>query len=162
MKTARTFIAGLLLPGLGFVVVDRPRLGIVAAGLFFATILMFSLSRLVLVPAGYYAMSAIAIIVAAWSAIHSAWIGYSSDEVAAPKINWLIVAVFVPIVIAIAWGTTWGRAANLGYDTFRLPSNSMSPTLVAGDYILVDTWYFFEVDGRIVCVPGGGLAPALP
>ena len=130
-------------------VVDRLRLGVVAAGLFFAPILLFGLSRLVLVPAGYYAMSAIAITVAAWSVIHSTWISYSSDEVAAPKIKWVVVVVFVTIVTAIAWGTTWGRAANLGYDTFRIPSNSMSPTLVSGDYILVDTWHFSEVDPQL-------------
>jgi signal peptidase I len=146
MKTARTFIAGLLLPGLGFVVADRLCLGVAAAGIFFATILLFSLSRLVLVPAGYYAMSAIAITVVAWSVIHPTWIAYSSNEAAAPKVRWAVVAVFAAIVTVAVWGTILSRATNLGYETFRLPSNSMSPTLVAGDYILVDTWHFSEVD----------------
>jgi len=146
MKTARTLIAGLLLPGLGFVVVDRLRLGIAAAALFFASILVFSLTRLVLVPSGYYAMCAIAISVSAWAVAHSTWIAYSIDAAAAPKMRWMVIAVFVSIIIVAASATVWSRAANLGYETFRLPSNSMSPTLVAGDYILVDTWRYSEVD----------------
>lgn len=34
------------------------------------------------------------------------------------------------------------RNSLLGYETFRLPSRSMMPTLIPGDYIIVDNWAY--------------------
>jgi len=149
VKTARTFLAALLVPGLGFVLVDRVRLGMLAVALYFVPILVFSLTRLVLVPAGYYAMITIVLAAAGWSVICSTRIAYSSSEASMPNVKWAVAAVFTLPVLVLAWGTVGNRAANLGYETFSIPSDSMSPTLVAGDYILVDTWYFSDTDPQV-------------
>ena len=149
MKTARTFLAALLIPGLGFVLVDRVRLGMLAVALYFVPILVFSLTRLVLVPAGYYAMTAIFLAVASWSVIYSTRIAFSDTESSIPNVKWAVAAVFTLLVLALAWGTVENRAARLGYETFSIPSGSMSPTLVAGDYILVDTWRYSDIDPQV-------------
>jgi len=149
VKTARTFLAALLVPGLGFVLVDRVRLGMLAVTLYFVPILIFSLSRLILVPAGYYALIAIVLSSAVWSVIYSTRIAYSDTEASIPNVKWAVTAVFALLVVLLAWSTVWNRATSLGYETFSIPSGSMSPTLAAGDYILVDTWHFSNADPQV-------------
>jgi len=149
VKTARIFLAALLVPGLGFVLLDRVRLGIIAVALYFVPILVFSRARFVLVPAGYYVMIATVLAAIGWSVIYSARIAYSSSKASIPRVKWVIATVFTVLVLALAWGTAGSRGTSLGYETFSIPSGSMSPTLLKGDYILVDTWYFSDTDPQV-------------
>lgn len=139
----RTFIAGLLLPGLGFVLVNRLRLGIVCGALFLSAVIIFPLSRVIVVPAGWYAMMVCLAAIRLWSAIHSAWVAYRSASAAEATGTWKKAAAYAAVLLAI-WLPLHDRATYLGYETFRIPSNSMAPTLVSGDYILSDTWHYVE------------------
>jgi signal peptidase I len=41
------------------------------------------------------------------------------------------------------------RGAIFGYETFRIPSIAMAPTLEPGDYIMVDTWRYRRRDPSV-------------
>ena len=140
----RTFIAGLLLPGLGFVLVNRLRLGLLSAVLFVLTVALFSLSRAVLTPTGYYAMIACVIIIVLVSASHAALVAHRASAENAISQQWKKAAGFAAIFIGLTFLPLDDRATFLGYESFNIPSGSMAPTLVAGDYILSDAWHYDE------------------
>jgi len=140
----RTFIAGLLLPGLGFVLVNRLRLGLLSAALYFLTVAFFSLSRAVLAPTGYYAMTVCVIVIVLVSASHAALVAHRASAEKAISQQWKKAAGFAGIFIGLAFLPWYDQATYLGYESFDIPSNSMAPTLVAGDYILSDAWHYDE------------------
>jgi signal peptidase I len=49
--------------------------------------------------------------------------------------------VFLPLLVVLFFvPRLWLRAANLGVQTFNIPSRSNEPTVLAGDHLFVDRW----------------------
>jgi signal peptidase I len=161
LSALRTFAASLLVPGLGFWIVGKPKLGTLAALGVTGLILVFGWSRLVLEPAGFVALLASYMGVQLWAATHSAVIEFQDRKRVSISRKWRP---------AIAFGVAFGlalcllsftRSTTLGYETFRTPSSSMAPTLLRGDYFVTDAWRYrsSEIEfGEIVVfeVPDSG------
>lgn len=149
-RPRRPWLAALLnglYPGLGFLYVGMP----LAAMLFaFITTLIFMTAawlRLPLTPAGFYATLAAAAL--AWLiGISEAWIIARRQGLVrlAPWQHWFFYAAFVAVTMLVSTAVVQPmmaqRAELFGYDTYRLPSASMLPSLLPGDLLVVDTWRY--------------------
>ena len=135
----RTFICGLFAPGLGDWVVNKRQYGLATVVLTIATVLVFSWTRLVLEPLGFRAAMACLLAILFGSALHSAFVesrGVEGDR------NWRNAVLFTIGVGVIFLLLFSFRGILLGYEAYRLPGQSMAPTLASGDQIVVDTWRY--------------------
>ena len=156
LRAVRTFVCGLLAPGLGYWVVNKPRNGLITAALCIALVLGFSWARLIVDSVGYVSLIACLVAVLTGAALHSAFIESRGVEGAR---RWRNVVLFAAGV-GIFWAALISfRGTVLGYEAYEVPSRSMAPTILLGDYIVVDTWRYKNADpanGEIVAF----LAPA--
>lgn len=137
----RTFVCGLLSPGLGYWIVGKHRFAWLTVLAMFVGIFLFSWSRLVHSPAGFGASIACLVVLVAGSALHAAVIEYrgiGGDR------GWRQAVLFAVAVVAAVFALLSFRGELLGYEAYRLPGRSMAPTLQAGDSIVVDTWRYDE------------------
>lgn len=93
------------------------------------------------------------------AAFHAAIIEFRGGNISR---NWKIAFLFIGAYFVVAFVVFSDRARTLGYEAFRLPAASMAPTLLRGDYIIVDTWLYDNEDpanGDIVVfeAPGSGV-----
>lgn len=44
--------------------------------------------------------------------------------------------------LVLIWGLTYNSAMLTGYQIYHIPSPSMMPVLIPGDYVLVDLWWY--------------------
>ena len=128
-------------------VVPNP-LGLLAAGSFIGIVVIFGWTRLVLDPIGFLALIALAFGLVLWAACHSALIEISWDRESSPPRHWKFALSFAVIYSVFMVLLLSNRAVTLGYDVFRLPARSMAPTLVAGDYIVVDSWHYLSAEPK--------------
>ncbi|MDH3431699.1 MAG: signal peptidase I [Gammaproteobacteria bacterium] len=139
----RTFVAGIIVPGWGYWIVGRSKHGAGAACLTIALILIFCWTRLVLNPVGLRVLLVFVLTILIGAAVHSALIEVRGGEI---ERNWKRAFMFAGAYFVIAFLLFSNRGTLLGYEIFRLPASSMAPTLLEGDYIIVDTWRFRDVD----------------
>ncbi len=76
--------------------------------------------------------------------------------------NWKHAFLFAVPCLLVMFLLFSNRGVTLGYEIYRLPAQSMVPTLLEGDYIIVDTWRYRSADpanGDIVvfALPGSGV-----
>ena len=67
----------------------------------------------------------------------------------------LVVLCRVVLCTTVALSIVTNRATLFGYEPFRVPSASMSPTIEDGDFVMADTWRYLNhapVVGEIVIV----------
>lgn len=143
IASIRTFVASIFVPGWGYWIVGRRKQGLIAAALMIASILVFSWTRLVLDPIGFRVLLACVLTILVGGAFHSAVIEFLDKDISR---NWKHAFLFAGAYFAVAVLLFANRAATLGYETFRMPAGSMTPTLLRGDYMVVDTWLFDEED----------------
>jgi signal peptidase I len=146
LVTIRTFIASYIVPAWGFWIVGKPTHGLVAAAAIVVTILVFSWTRLVLNPVGYLVYFGIVTGIIFWAASHAAILEFRRDQDKSEPRNWKAAFFFAGGFAAFLWLLLSNKPAILGYDSFRLPSTSMAPTLLSGDYVVVDTWRYSKTD----------------
>jgi len=135
----RTFIAGIIVPGLGYWIIGERKLGVATGILFSASILIFSWTRLVLDPIGLRVLLIILLATLVGGALHAAIVESRSAEIHRSWKSALFFAVAFVITLLLLLSN---RGMILGYETYKLPTQSMSPTLLRGDYIIVDTWRY--------------------
>lgn len=136
-------IAGIAAPGLGYVYVGRIRIAFVPFIAVFGTLAIAGWTRLILEPAGLYIAYMIGLLVWLVSIVHPAIIAYTHDELPARSFNrgWVYGAW---IVSATLFGgfLVDHRGSLFGYGQYRIPANSMAPTLQRNDLVIADTWRF--------------------
>lgn len=147
LAAIRTLVASCIVPGWGFWIVGKPRLGLAACGGTLALILLFSWTRLVIDPRGYLTLVVLVLALLAWSAIHSA-INELRRDTARPR-NWSASLIYAAVAFAVLYPLLSFRSYTLGYEAFRIPARSMAPALVVGDYIVADTWHYEDNDIQI-------------
>ncbi|MFT6387711.1 MAG: signal peptidase I [Cellvibrionaceae bacterium] len=137
-------ILGILSPGLGLLYVGKGRMALLTPIFMLLLIAILSWSRLILLPVGYWLLI-VGLIVFVVGAIVVAC-RYAGMATAAPKQcyqRWYIYILFIVVVQAgfmVMEGNS--RSTIFGFETHRIPSGSMQPILVAGDFILADSWAY--------------------
>jgi len=142
----RTFVASILVPGWGYWMVGSRKQGLVAACLTIALVLIFSWTRLVLDPVGLRVLLGCLLAILIGAAAHSALIEIQENNISR---NWRNAFLFAASYFVIAVLLFSNRGTALGYEIYRLPSKSMAPTLLSGDYFIIDTWRYRNADAAI-------------
>ncbi|MGA8206226.1 MAG: signal peptidase I [Woeseiaceae bacterium] len=138
-----TFIAALVVPGSGYWIVGRRRSGLATAVAVAGIVMVFAWTRLLLDPAGYYALLLAESVFLLATALHAATLAFRS---AGEKRNWRFAIASSVACYAALYVFFSVRDTTLGYETFVVPASSMAPTILRGDYILVDTWAYRHAD----------------
>jgi len=144
-RTLLALLGGIVAPGVSFLYVNRPVLALLPLLGAFGISAIAGWTRLVLIPAGLYAMYVIAIAVTLFSIIYPVLIAYRTEELPRRAYNrvWVYAVWFVLVVLVVNLIAA-NRAYLFGFEPFRIPSSSMAPTLRHHDEILVDTWRYRE------------------
>lgn len=133
------FVLNVFLPGLGHLYIGRAARWAISVGMALGLYFILGISGVLLNVWAYFL---------ALAAMGGAYIFLLID---APRLarrqtfepKWynrkIMYLVFVLGIFAYSSALPYIRPTVLGIDTFRIPTNSMSPTLVAGDHIIVDT-----------------------
>ena len=82
--------------------------------------------------------------------MHPAIVANGSGQLATKAYNrgWFYVA-WLLVVTVIAIGYPGLRAPLFGFEPFRIPANSMAPTILRNDYVMADTWHFEQSEPGI-------------
>ena len=138
------FIAGFLGLGLGYVYVGKIRLGIAAIAGFCLTVAFFAWTRLIAQSAiVLWLIAAFLVLIALVALIHPIVLAARGGEVPAKRYNiWWFYLIWSLGAVLIGPSMYFCRATILGYETFRVASSAMSPTLATGDLFVSDTWRY--------------------
>lgn len=109
----------------------------------FGSIALAGWTRLIIEPAGVYVAYSLALLFWLVSIIHPTVVAYKLDELTTKPFNrgWIYV-VWIFGIGFIGSEIAQNRAFLFGFEPFRIPSSSMSPTVQRNDLIMVDTWRF--------------------
>jgi signal peptidase I len=138
------FIAGFLGLGLGYVYVGRIRLGVATiVGLCF-TVGFFAWTRLIVQSAIMLWLLALSmILIALLALIHPIVLAAKNREVRAKPYNrWWFYLLWSLGMVALGPVIFASRATVFGYETFRVASTAMSPTLETGELFVSDSWRY--------------------
>ena len=136
-------VLGLLGVGLGYVYVGRLRLAVALVIAAVVTLSVAGWSRIVLSPVGLYLIAAIGLLIGLVALVHSAFIAARSSDVPAEPYNrWWVYLLWIVGTIALTEAYAAARGPVFGFENLRVPSSSMAPTLVRGDYVVADTWAY--------------------
>ncbi|UXY52865.1 signal peptidase I [Pseudomonas tohonis] len=137
-----SFLLNLLLPGAGFAYRGRLGMGLLFQLGFYLGLSVLVLSRLILQPAGWYALAALSASIVVASV--ACGLGLSRTAGSLKKRS-LSLAVFILFSIGCMALTLICKQTLLGIQVYFVPSPSMTPTLQPGDFILMDTWAYTHV-----------------
>ena len=165
METANTrkvnpllaFVAGFFGFGMGYVYLGKLRVGVVIFVGFYVLIGFFAWTRLVTYSAIlWWIASACSITYVGIAVFHPVALAIKHRHIPPQWYNqWWFYLMWAVIGTSVALSISTTRATLFGYEPFRIPSTSMSPTVEMGDFVLADTWRYRShaaVAGEIVIV----------
>jgi signal peptidase I len=144
VRPALALIANFVGLGLGYVYVGRLALGVATVVGTFGLVALFAWTRLLVSYAtAVWLLSAIVLTLLGVSWIHPVVLAFRSRQQSTMWYNrwWFYVSWMVVIGACTSW-PTFHRAQVFGYEPFRTPTTSMSPTIEQGDLFMVDTWHY--------------------
>ncbi len=132
-------VLNLLIPGWGYLVLNRTRTACLVQFLLISGVLTICLSRAVITPQGFYCLLLFIV------AVHLFVFLFSFRTQAAQQINNHFHLIFRTILFPLSFITIATvfyslRESLLGFNVYHIPSQSMAPTLLPGNYVIVDTW----------------------
>jgi signal peptidase I len=141
---ALAFLASVVGLGLGYIYVGRLRAGIGTSLGYFVLIGVFSWTRfLVYSASAYWLLAALSVSLAGVMLIHPVVIAVKERTRPRRWFNriwfyglWVIASAVVGSLFISH------RASTFGYETFRIPSASMEPSVLDGDYVMADMWTY--------------------
>jgi signal peptidase I len=150
-------VAGFFCLGMGYVYIGRLRLAVTVIVAFYGALTFFALTRLVVYSAEmWWLICVIFLLVFGISLIHPIALAIKHRALPRKRYNrWWFYVIWIIGYNGLAYIVTAHRASLLGYEPFRIPSLSMSPSVEQGDFVLADTWRFRKhaaVAGEIVIV----------
>ncbi|MDX1340773.1 MAG: signal peptidase I [Reinekea sp.] len=133
---------GLVIPGCGFLITKQPwrALMVPILGLFW--VWFCAKTRFVITEPGFYAMlgGLVCLYVIAISVSFHA-LFREQHKVALLQVSGLFILTLV-LNLGITFASHQYKATWYGFAFYRIPSESMHPTLKIGDVVLVDTWVY--------------------
>jgi signal peptidase I len=151
------FLAGFFGLGLGYLYVGKPRFAIATIAGIYAVLAFFAWTRLVVYSATvWWLLWVVCLLALGISLIHPVVLAAKHRVLPRRKYNrWWVYLLWILGFNSVGVSLSSHRAAVLGYEPFRIPSTSMSPTVELGDFVLADTWRYrghAAVAGEIVIV----------
>jgi signal peptidase I len=145
LHPALALLAGVV--GLGYLYVGRIGLAFAYIAALFAVLLIAGWTRWLVEPTGWYVVMVAGVAFAVAPVLHPVLIAWRRPAVPRKRYNrwWVYLGWVVGFGVLLDTASLENRGAAFGYDNFRLPSGSMTPTLEAGDWIVVDTWRYRDV-----------------
>lgn len=114
-------------------------------GSVYALIAIFGWTRWILNPSYLYMLTAIVLAAYLTAIVHPILIAVRNlDRPRKPYNKWWFYLAWVVANGLFAQAFLGNRGLTLGYETFRIPSASMAPTLQPGDLLTADTWHYRE------------------
>ncbi len=145
-KNRQWWLAGLLnfvVPGLGFLYVGRPHYAFAVPGIMVAWSALCGLTHVVFSPLGFYFTLAGYGAISVGSIITGAILAKRSGAVELkPYQQWYVYLSYGLLCLIAMKTIQMNRGPLFGFDHYRLPSKSMSPTLQFGDFVLVNRWAY--------------------
>lgn len=137
-------LLAVLTTGLGLLYVGRPRAALVVAAIPLALFYFWRLTGLVFMPWGlvtfYFVLFTLWLGLAAWCGVLAK---KSSKSVKTPSPRWYIYLAYfvgcVTFVLLVVRTHAW-----LGAEMYSVPSDSMSDTIDRGDFVIADTWAYWN------------------
>jgi signal peptidase I len=138
------FIAGMAGIGLGYVYVGKLRLGATTIAAFCLAVGFFAWTRLIVQSATMlWLVAALLLAIALIALIHPVIVAARTREVPAKRYNrWWVYLIWSLGTCLIGPAVYFSRATVFGYETFRVASSAMSPTLETGELFLADSWRY--------------------
>jgi len=139
------FFAGVL--GFGYVYAGKIKLAFAYIATLAFVLLVAAWTRWIVDPLAWYPIMLVVVAIVLVPIVHPVVIAWGRPTVVRNRYNrwWFYLLWVVGFAAVSETVSVTNRATTLGYDIFRLPSGSMEPTLVPGDWIVVDSWRYFSV-----------------
>ncbi len=135
----------LLVPGLGFLYAGKLWTALIIPLFLLGFVFFIAWSRLILEPWGVWLIWG-GLVLAYLLLIPLVFISARRNNPCQlkPSQHGVLYLLFSLIFLSLIGLTIHFRATLFGYETFHLPSRSMANTLLPNDYIIVDTWAYFD------------------
>jgi signal peptidase I len=145
------FIAGFLGLGLGYVYVGKIRFGVATIVGLCLIVGFFAWTRLIVQSAiMLWLLAVLMVLVAVFAWVHAIVIAARNREAPARRYNhWWFYLLWSLGTVALGPVIFVSRATLLGYETFRVASASMSPTLELGELFMSDSWRYHHHAVRV-------------
>jgi signal peptidase I len=144
VRPALAFFANFLGYGLGYVYVGEIGLAVGMLAGMYGVIALFSWTRVVLMSAlMWWLVAVLTILNIVISTIHPAIIAVRNRQrPAKPYDRWWVYLLWILVVNGVGFTVRERRAEIFGYEPFRVPTESMSPTIQSREFIVADTWRY--------------------
>ncbi len=144
IKKRNPYVAGLfafLAFPLGYLYVGHIKRGSVMLTVFIFTVAIISLTRVIQYNYGIWIAVAIVLTFLIYTIVDSVLLSKNNHTYALKPYNRWYYYVLIYVCFGITQSyTIENRGKYLGYETYRIPSTSMEPTIQVGDFIIVNTW----------------------
>ena len=134
-------LVNLTIPGTGFALIGAYRHAGATHCLFVLSVVMVCWSRWIFEPEGWLALLLLFLVLHTISIYHL----LSVMKHRTPGWRWRNIGIalaFVSVVLGAVYYGFMTKDRWLGLHFFYVPSQSMQPTLMPGDFILIDTWAY--------------------
>jgi signal peptidase I len=130
--------------GLGFVYVGKPRLGVATVVATFGFWAFSAWTRLIVSTASMlWVLAAILLLAAVVSLIYPVVIAVRHRDTPKRLYNrWWVYGIWVIGLFILGNTLVSHRAQYFGYEPFRTPTESMSPTIERNEFFMVNTWWY--------------------
>lgn len=153
-------LSNMLMPGLGYLYVGRLRYAVVLPLLLILILSVSAWSGFIFIPWGVALTYLFILCIVIAGVVSAVIIARRSEGVELKKYQrWYLYLGFIIVSMIANDLLRSQRATLLGYDAHRIPSSSMSPTLLPGDFIISNTWSYKNqapVRGDVVVFSGPG------
>ena len=145
MKTIRkiitvaiTLILSTIILGFGFVVNNKTKHAIALVSISYVTLFFICWTSLIETPTALLCFFIFIVLLQIGSAVWSSFLSVSEKKREYSKIKaWIKAAVFGGATVLLLVAVFLNKSELLGYDIYFIPSPSMAPELLPGDYILI-------------------------
>lgn len=147
MKEKRSvLIAGFLnffSPGLGFLYIGKPAYAVGIPVILLLLIALLPSVTVIFYVRGFLAVAALTGILVIGSTIWVCSIAYKQVDISLKRYQkWYVYLTFVIALILAGNGIQVIRSNLFGVELYRIPSSSMMPTLLIGDFIIANTSFY--------------------
>jgi signal peptidase I len=144
LRPTLALLANFLGLGLGYVYVGELRFAVATVAGVYLILGLFAWTRLIVYSAWIlWIFSGIFIAIFSVSLIHPIIYAIRNRSRPLKRYNrWWFYTAWVMGVAALSIGGYKTRAWLFGYETFRIPTESMSPTLQQGDFFITNAWRY--------------------